>query len=244
WLTIHESIGHPTELDRALGWEANLAGTSFVTPEKLGTLRYGSPLLNIVADRSQEGGLATVKFDDDGVHSSSADFAIIKDGIFSNYQMAMGQAAYIGRERSNGCAYADSPASFPLQRMPNISMQPNPNPTSLEDLFADVKDGIYVVGNGSWSIDQQRYNFQFSGQLFYEIRNGKRGNMLRSVAYQGRTLDFWKSLDGLGDKSTYHLGGTPTCGKGQPGQVAPVSHGAVAARFRQVNVLNVQREDI
>jgi TldD protein len=158
--------------------------------------------------------------------------------------MAMGQAAYIGRERSNGCAYADSPASFPLQRMPNISLQPNPNPTSVEDLMADVKDGIYVVGSGSYSIDQQRHNFQFSGQLFYEIRNGKRGDMLRAVAYQGRTTDFWNALDGLGDKSTYRLGGTFTCGKGQPGQVAPVSHGAVAARFRQINVLNVMREDI
>jgi TldD protein len=244
WLTIHESIGHSTELDRALGWEANFAGTSFVTPEKLGSFRFGSPLLNVVADRSQDGGLATVGFDDDGVRSSGAEFPIIADGVFSNYQMAIGQAAYIGRERSNGCAYGDSPASFPMQRMPNISLQPNPIPTSLDDLFADVKNGIYVVGNGSWSIDQQRYNFQFGGQLFYEIRNGRRGDMLRGVAYQGRTPDFWNALDGLGDRSTYFLGGSPSCGKGQPVQMAPVSHGAVPARFRQINVLNTLREDI
>jgi TldD protein len=242
WLTIHETIGHATELDRALGWEANLAGTSFVTPDKLGKLQYGSPLLNIVADRSQAGGLSTVAFDDDGVPASAAEFPIIANGVFQNYQMAIGQAAAIGREASNGCAFADSPVSFPLQRMPNISLQPNPQPTSLDDLFADVKDGIYVVGNGSWSIDQQRHNFQFSGQVFYEIRNGKRGRMLRGVVYQGRTLDFWNALDGIGDRSTYYLGGSPACGKGQPAQIAPVSHGAVPARFRQVNVLNALRQ--
>jgi len=243
WLTIHESTGHSTELDRALGWEANFAGTSFVTPEKLGTFQFGSPLMTVMADRSQAGGLSTVGFDDDGVRSISAEFAIIKDGVFQNYQMAMGQAAFIGRSQSNGCAYGDSPVSFPIQRMPNISLQPNPMPTSLDDLIAGVEDGIYIVGDGSYSIDQQRYNFQFSGQLFYEIKNGKRGNMLRDVAYQGRTPDFWNAMDGLGDVSTYHLGGTLFCGKGQPQQLAPVSHGAVPARFRQINVLNTERTD-
>jgi TldD protein len=241
WLTIHESIGHPTELDRALGWEANFAGTSFVTPDKLGTFQYGSPLMTVMADRSQAGGLSTVGFDDDGVRSIGAEFPIIKDGIFQNYQMAIGQAALIGRGQSNGCAYGDSPASFPIQRMPNISLQPNPKPTSLDDLFAGVENGIYIVGDSSFSIDQQRYNFQFSGQLFYEIRNGKRGDMLRDVAYQGRTPDFWNAMDGLGDASTYYLGGTQFCGKGQPQQIAPVSHGAVPARFRQINVLNTER---
>ena len=244
WLTIHESVGHATELDRALGWEANYAGTSFVTPNQLGTLKFGSPLMNVTADRSQEGGLATVGYDDDGVRSVGAEFPIIENGVFRNYQMAIGQAALIGRERSNGCAYGDSPTSFPIQRMPNVSLQPNPKPVSLDDLFVDVEDGIYVVGNGSWSIDQQRYNFQFGGQLFYEIKHGKRGDMLRDVAYQGRTPDFWNAMDGLGDKSTYFLGGTFSCAKGQPGQLAPVSHGAVAARFRQVNVLNTERKDI
>jgi TldD protein len=244
WLTIHESIGHTTELDRALGWEANFAGTSFITPDKLGKLQVGSPLMNVMADRTELGGLATVGYDDDGVRTAGAEFAIIRDGIFENYQMAIGQAAMIGRERSNGCAYGASPASFPIQRMPNVSLQPNPKPTSLDDLFAGVDDGIYVVGDGSWSIDQQRYNFQFGGQLFYEIKNGKRGDMLRDVAYQGRTPDFWNAMDGLGDKSTYHLGGTYSCGKGQPAQLAPVSHGAVPARFRGINVLNTERKDI
>jgi TldD protein len=244
WLTIHESVGHATELDRALGWEANYAGTSFVTPNQLGTLKFGSPLMNVTADRSQEGGLATVGYDDDGVRSVGAEFPIIENGVFRNYQTAIGQAALIGQERSNGCAYGDRPTSFPIQRMPNVSLQPNPKPMSLDDLFVDVEDGIYVVGNGSWSIDQQRYNFQFGGQLFYEIKHGKRGDMLRDVAYQGRTPDFWNAMDGLGDKSTYFLGGTFSCAKGQPGQLAPVSHGAVAARFRQVNVLNTERKDI
>jgi TldD protein len=244
WLTIHESIGHSTELDRALGWEANYAGTSFLTTDKLGKLQVGSPLVNIVGDRSQEGGLATIGYDDDGVRSTGAEFPIIKNGVFENYQMALGQAALIGRSHSNGCAYAQNPTSFPIQRMPNVSLQPNPQATSLDDLIAGVENGIYIVGNGSWSIDQQRYNFQFTGQLFYEIKNGKRGEMLRDVAYQGRTPDFWNALDGLGDKSTYFLGGSIFCGKGQPSQLAPVSHGAVPARFRGINVLNTEREDI
>jgi len=158
--------------------------------------------------------------------------------------MAIGQAALIGRARSNGCAYADSPTAFPIQRMPNVSLEPNPQPTSLDDLFAGVDDGIYVVGDGSWSIDQQRYNFQFGGQLFYEIKNGKRGAMLRDVAYQGRTPDFWNAMDGLGDASTRFVGGSFFCGKGQPAQAAAVSHGAVPARFRRINVLNTERRDI
>lgn len=244
WLTIHESVGHPTELDRALGWEANFAGTTFVTPDKLGKLKYGSKLMNIVADRSQEGGLSTVGYDDDGVRSVGAEFPIIKDGIFVNYQMAIGQAQLIGQKTSNGCAFADSWAAFPIQRMPNVSLQPNPQKCSLEDLFADVKRGIYIMGNGSWSIDQQRHNFQFGGQLFYEIKNGKLGGMLRDVAYQGSTVEFWNSMDGIGDQSTYFLGGAPNCGKGQPEQTAPVSHGAVPARFRKVTVLNTARKDL
>ncbi len=238
WLTIHESIGHATELDRALGWEANFAGTSFVTPDKLGKLKYASPLVTVMADRSQAGGLSTVGYDDDGVKTSGAEFPIIKDGVFENYQMAIGQAALIGRKSSNGCAFADSYASFPIQRMPNVSLQPNPRDVRLEELVSEVKDGIYIVGNGSWSIDQQRYNFQFGGQVFHEIKDGKIGAMLRDVAYQGNTIDFWNACDGLCGKSEYYLGGTPVCGKGEPMQGAPVSHGAVPARFRQINVLN------
>ena len=242
WLPLHESVGHPTELDRALGWEANFAGTTFCTPDQLGKLKYGSDLMNVVADRTQEGGLSTVGYDDDGVRS--IEFPIIKDGLFVNYQMAIGQAQLIGLRQSNGCAFAEDWSAFPIQRMPNVSLQPNPQACKLDDLIADVKHGLYIVGNGSWSIDQQRHNFQFGGQLFYEIRHGKLAGMVRDAAYQGSTVAFWNSMDGLGDKSTYFLGGAPNCGKGQPEQSAPVSHGVVPARFRQVTVLNTERKGV
>ena len=244
WLTIHETVGHPTELDRALGYEANFAGTSFCTPDKLDSLQYGSGIVNLFADRSAEGGLSTVMWDDDGVKTQGKEFPIVKDGVFRNFQMALGQAALIGREGgSNGCAYADSFDAFPIQRMPNISLQPGPdNTTNADSLIADVENGIFVEGNGSWSIDQQRYNFQFTGQVFHRIRNGKLDGMFRDVAYQGNSVDFWKACDGLGGESTYELGGAMNCGKGQPQQVAPVSHGAVPARFRQINVLNTAAE--
>ena len=244
WLTIHESVGHPTELDRALGFEANFAGTSFVTPEKLGKLRYGSELVNIVGDRTQKDGLSTVAYDDDGVKTKGAEFHIVRNGKFEDYQMAVGFAQRVGRKRSNGCAFADSWDKFPLQRMPNISLQPGRKRISIEDLASDIKDGVYILGDSSFSIDQQRYNFQFTGQVFYEIKDGKIGQMLRDVAYQGNTVDFWNSCDGLCGREEYFLGGAMNCGKGQPQQVAPVSHGAVPARFRQVNVLNTQRSDI
>jgi TldD protein len=242
WLTIHETVGHSTELDRALGWEANFAGTSFVKPHMLNALRFGSELMTIKADRSQEGGLSSVAFDDDGAPRESAEFEIVSKGVFRNFQMALGQAHFIGAERSNGCAYADDPTAFPIQRMPNISLAANSEPCSLEEMIGGVEKGVYIVGAGSWSIDQQRDNFQFGGQLFYEIKNGRLGEMLRDVAYQGRTIPFWNSLDGLGDASTYELCGTFTCGKAEPMQLAPVSHGAPAARFRGVSVLNTQRE--
>lgn len=244
WLTIHETVGHPTELDRALGYEANFAGTSFCTPDKLDTLQYGSEIVTLIADRSAAGGLSTVMWDDDGVQTLGKEFPIVKDGVFRNFQMALGQAALIGREGgSNGCAYSDSFDAFPIQRMPNISLQPGKDAAvTAESLIADVEDGIYIDGNGSWSIDQQRYNFQFTGQVFHRIRNGKLDGMFRDVAYQGNSVDFWKACDGLGGESTYELGGAFNCGKGQPQQVAPVSHGAVPARFRQINVLNTAQE--
>ena len=242
WLTIHETIGHSTELDRVLGWEANFAGTSFVKPHMLNTLRFGSDLMTIVADRSQPGGLSTIGYDDDGAPAESAEFPIVEKGVFRNFQMALGQAHLIGLPASNGCAYADSPTAFPIQRMPNISLKPNPKKCSLDDLFTGVENGIYVVGAGSWSIDQQRDNFQFGGQLFYEIKNGKRGELLRDVAYQSRTTQFWSALDGLGDGTTYQLDGTFTCGKAEPVQLAPVSHGAAPARFRNIRVLNTSND--
>jgi len=242
WLTIHESVGHPTELDRALGYEANFAGTSFVTTDKLNKLRYGSELVTITGDRTAPGGLATVAYDDDGVRTDGAEFPIIRKGRFENYQMSIGFARTIGRKTSNACAFADSWDKFPLQRMPNISLQPGEKKVSRDELIADVKDGIYILGDGSWSIDHQRYNFQFGGQLFYEIKNGKLGRMLRDVAYQGNTVDFWNACDGLASKEEYFLGGAFNCGKGQPQQLAPVSHGAVPARFRGINVINTHRE--
>lgn len=244
WLTIHESVGHPTELDRALGDEANFAGTSFCTPDKLDKLQYGSPLVTIIGDRTADEGLATVRWDDDGVETTEKEFAIVQDGIFRNFQMALGQASRIGRDGgSNACAYADSYGSFPIQRMPNISLQPGKDDSvTAESLIAGIEDGIYIEGDGSWSIDQQRYNFQFTGQVFHRIRGGKLDGMLRDVAYQGNSVDFWNACDGLGGQGTYVLGGAMNCGKGQPQQVAPVSHGAVPARFRQINVLNTVKE--
>ena len=232
WLTIHETVGHSTELDRALGWEANFAGTSFVKPHMLNNLRFGSELMTIKADRSQEGGLAGIAFDDDGAPRERAEFEIVSKGVLRNFQMALGQAHLIGAERSNGCAYADDPTAFPIQRMPNISLAPNPSPLLARRSDRRRREGIYIVGAGSWSIDQQRDNFQFGGQLFYEIKDGRLGELVRDAAYQGRTIPFWNSLDGLGDASTYRLCGTFTCGKAEPMQLAPVSHGAPAARFR------------
>lgn len=236
WLTIHESIGHATELDRALGFEANYAGTSFATPENLGVLKYGSDAVNIKGDRTQQYGLSTVGWDDDGVAAS--EWEIIADGILVGYQYNREIAAAHGFPRSVGCAYADSWEHAPIQRMPNVSLQPASAPCSADDLISRVDDGIYVVGDNSWSIDMRRLNFQFTGQLFYRIRNGRISGMLKDVAYQGNTVDFWNSCEAVGGPETYVLGGAFNCGKGQPGQVAPVSHGAPVALFRGINVLN------
>lgn len=239
WLTIHESIGHATEYDRALGYEANYAGTSFATPDKCGSLQYGSKYLNVTGDRIAKHGLSTVGYDDEGVKAQRWD--IIKDGILVDYQLNRQMAKERG-VRSNGCAYADAFSHIPIQRMPNVSLQPNKKKTSASDLISGISNGIYILGDKSWSIDMQRYNFQFTGQRFYRITDGKLDGQLNHVAYQGNTLDFWNSMDLTGDKSTYVLGGAFNCGKGQPGQVAPVSHGCPVARFRGVNVLNTKME--
>ena len=240
WLTIHESIGHATELDRALGYEAAYAGTSFATFDKLGNLRYGSPVMHVTGDRTVEHGLASVGFDDEGVAAQSWD--IVRDGVLVGYQLNRAMAARQGLGRSNGCAFADSPAHIPLQRMANVSLQPAPNGTTTEDLMAGVDDGIYVLGDKSWSIDMQRYNFQFTGQRFFRIRNGRLAGQMRDVAYQGMTTEFWGSMEAVGGRSTYVLGGAFNCGKGQPAQVAPVSHGCPSALFRQVRILNTSQE--
>lgn len=242
WLTIHESIGHPTELDRVLGYEANYAGTSFATREKLGKFQYGSKFINIKGDKIQKNGLATCGWDDDGVKTKEWD--IIYDGVLVSYQTVRDNAAVIGLKESQGASYGDNWGDVAFQRMPNVSLQPatGNKKISADDLIADVKDGVYIEGDGSFSIDQQRYNFQFGGQLFYEIKNGKKVGLLRDVAYQSRTPDFWNACDGVGSREHYILGGAYFDGKGEPGQVNAVSHGCPPARFRNVNIINTGRK--
>lgn len=240
WLTIHESIGHATEYDRAIGYEAAYAGTSFATPDKLGAMRYGSPVMNVTADRTVEYGLASIGFDDEGVRAQSWD--LVRDGIFVGYQLDRVFAPRLGVARSNGCAYADSPHHVPIQRMANVSLQPAAEDVSTDDLIARVEDGLYIVGDKSWSIDMQRYNFQFTGQRFFRIRDGRLDGQVRDVAYQATTTDFWGALEAVGGPSTWRLGGAFNCGKAQPGQVAAVSHGCPSALFRGINVLNTREE--
>ena len=250
WLTIHESIGHATELDRALGYEANYAGTSFLAPPErmLGRFKYGPDLMNIQADRSQAGALSTIGYDDDGVRPD--DFLLVKGGMLRDYQTTREQAGWLkwwyDRQgmltRSHGCCYAQGWNNVQFQRMPNVSLMPGERDLSWDDLIAATDRGIAIVGDGSFSIDQQRYNGQFGGQVFYEIKGGKIAGMLKDVAYQIRTPDFWNGMDMIGGKSSYQLGGSFFDGKGQPGQSNSVSHGAVPARFRNVNVINTGRK--
>lgn len=239
WLTIHESVGHPTELDRALGYEANFAGTSFATPDKLGKLRYASEGVTLYADKTTPGGLATVGYDDDGVPTQRWD--IVKDGLFVGYQTTREQAAWIGERESRGTSYAESFASVPFQRMPNLSLAPDPKGGALADIVSATDDGVLVLGQGSWSIDHQRYNFQFGGQLFYEVKHGKATRMVKDVAYQSSSLDFWRSCDMIGGPESWELHGALHDGKGEPGQSNPVSHGCPPARFRGVSILDTGR---
>lgn len=242
WLTIHESVGHPTELDRVLGYEANYAGTSFLTLDKWrsGKFQFGSKHVNVVADKLQPGSLGAVGYDDEGVKCGQWD--IIKDGVLVNYQAIRDQAHIIGLKHSQGCCYAQSWADVQFQRMPNISLQPGKNKLSVDDMIKNVEKGIYIIGDGSFSIDQQRYNFQFGGQTFYEVRNGKITGMLKDVAYQANTQEFWNSCVAVADKSDYRLGGAFNDGKGQPGQSNAVSHGSSTTRFNGVNVINTARK--
>jgi TldD protein len=235
WLTIHESIGHSTELDRALGYEANYAGTSFMTTEKMGKYQVGSDLMNVFGDRTNEGGLATVKYDDDGVLTTK--FPIIEKGVFEHYQTIRDQAHLIGEKESRGCCYADSWSSVPFQRMPNVWLESGPREVTPDILIAGVDDGILIDGEGSFSIDQQRYNFQFGGDAFWEIKGGRKRGMLSRVAYQSKTTDFWHSCDGIAGPAYWQQFGSFFDGKGEPGQINAVSHGCSPSRFRQVNVL-------
>ncbi|MGN6211398.1 TldD/PmbA family protein [Parafilimonas sp.] len=242
WLTIHESVAHPTELDRVLGYEANYAGTSFLTLDKWksGNFQFGSKHVNIVADKLQPGSLGAVGYDDEGVKCGEWD--LIKNGILVNYQAIRDQAHILGLKASQGCCYAQSWADVQFQRMPNVSLKPNADTLSVDDIIKDVKKGIYIIGDGSFSIDQQRYNFQFGGQTFYEIQDGKITGMLKDVAYQANTQEFWNSCVAVADKSDYRLGGAFNDGKGQPSQSNAVSHGSSTSRFNGINVINTARK--
>jgi TldD protein len=250
WLTVHETIAHPTELDRALGFEANYAGTSFVAPPEdvLGKLKFGSDIMNVFGDRDQAGSLGAIGWDDEAVKPTR--FDIVKDGIFVDYQTTREQATMldwyykkIGKPtRSYGCSYAQSWADVQFQRMPNISIAPGKNDYGWEDLISQMDRGIAIIGNGSFSIDQQRYNGQFAGQVFYEVRGGKIVGMLKDVAYQFRTPQFWGSMKVIGGPKSYELGGAFGDAKGQPGQSNSVSHGCTPAIFTQVNIINTGRQ--
>ena len=250
WLTIHESIAHPTELDRIMGFEANYAGTSFVSPpaDFLGKFRYGPEFMNIQGERSTPGTLSATGWDDEGVKPD--EFLIIKGGVVNDLQTTREQAPWLadwyrqqGRPvRSHGNSYAQSWADVQFQRMPNVNLLPDAQKdTTVEELVAGVQDGILIDGDGSFSIDQQRYNAQFGGQVFKEIKNGRITGPLKDVAYQMRTPEFWNSMDAIGGRGTYFIGGSFFDGKGQPSQVNAVNHGSPAARFRRVNVINTGR---
>ena len=242
WLTIHESVAHPTELDRVLGYEANYAGTSFLTLDKWQSknFHFGSKLVNIVADKLQPGSLGAVGYDDEGVKCKQWD--LIKDGVLVSYQAIRDQAHIIGLKESNGCCYAQSWNDVQFQRMPNVSLKPGKEKLSPDDMIKNVEKGIYIIGDGSFSIDQQRYNFQFGGQTFHEIKDGKIVGMLKDVAYQANTQEFWNSCVAIADESDYRLGGAFNDGKGQPSQSNAVSHGSATSRFNGVNVINTARK--
>lgn len=240
WLTIHESVGHPLELDRVLGYEANYAGTSFATLDKREAgFRYGSDKVTLFADKLQPNTLGNVGYDDEGVKTRKWD--LVKDGILVNYQAIRDQVYLLGENDSHGCCYADSWSSVQFQRMANVSLKPGNVPLSVADMIKDVEKGIYIIGDGSFSIDQQRFNAQFGGQLFYEIKNGQITGMLEDVAYQIRTPEFWGACSAICDESDYRFGGSFFDGKGQPGQVSAVSHGSSTARFDGINVISTAR---
>ena len=240
-LTIHESVGHPLELDRVLGYEANYAGTSFATLDKWksGDFKYGSDIVNLVADKTQTGSLGAVGFDDEGVKTKQWD--LVRNGVLTNYQAIRDQVHMINQNESHGCCYAQSWNDVQFQRMPNVSLEPGKEKYSINDMIKDVEKGIYIAGRGSYSIDQQRYNFQFGGTVFYEIKNGEIVGMLDDVAYQSNTQEFWNSCTKICDESDYRMFGSFFDGKGQPSQVSAVSHGSSTSRFNGVNVINTGR---
>jgi len=241
WLTIHESVGHATELDRALGHEVSYAGGTFATPDKLGKLRYGSELMHVTADRTTEHELATAGYDDEGVAAQRWD--VVRGGVLCGYQTDRATAGAAGQPRSTGCAYAESARHLPIARLANVSLRPDPDGPDTDALIAGVTDGIYLAGSDSFSIDMQRRQFQFSAQTCLRIRNGRLAGQLRGVAYQADTLSFWRALRAVGGPQTYGSFGADLCGKGQPVQAAAASHGAPAAVFEGIRVVNTGEED-
>jgi TldD protein len=240
FLTIHENVGHPLELDRVLGYEANYAGTSFATLDKREQgYRFGSDIVNFVADKTRPGSLGAVGYDDEGV--KTREWHLIRDGILVDYQATRDEAHILGHAESHGCSYADSWASVQFQRMANVSLMPGKKPLTVADMVKNVENGLYIHGRGSYSIDQQRYNAQFGGQLFYEIKNGEVTGLVEDAAYQIRTPEFWNACSAICDERDFRLGGSFFDGKGQPSQVSAVSHGSSTARFDGINVINTAR---
>ncbi|MHC5053841.1 MAG: TldD/PmbA family protein [Planctomycetota bacterium] len=234
-LTMHESVGHPTELDRILGWEANMAGRSFVRPEDVGSLEYGSGLVNFTADNVFEGGVGSWFYDDDGVKLRS--FPMVREGVLVNVGMTRETAPLIGREGSNGCCRSDGHGSFPINRIPNLYLEPGADDSvTPEALIADVERGVYIEGMGSFSIDQMRNNFQFGGDMFWMIERGRVTRPLKKVTYHAQTRQFWRSCDGLAGRPHWRSHGIMNCGKGEPMQVMYMTHGASHARFRDIQV--------
>ncbi len=240
FLTIHENVGHPLELDRVLGYEANYAGTSFATLDKRDAgFRWGSDLVTFFADKTQPGSLGAVGYDDEGVKTQRWD--LVRDGVLVDYQATRDEAHILGRNASHGCSYADSWSSVQFQRMANVSLAPGKAPLSVEDMIKDVENGIWIHGRGSYSIDQQRYNAQFGGQLYYQIKDGKIAGMVEDAAYQIRTPEFWNACSAICDQRDFRLGGSFFDGKGQPAQVSAVSHGSSTTRFNGINIINTAR---
>ncbi len=238
WLTIHESVGHPTELDRVYGYEANFAGTSFATTDKLGKLQYAAPCVNFKADRTQQGGRSTLGYDDDGVPAQ--DWYVVKDGLLVDYLTDRETAYRLGRSSSNGCAYADSWSSVPMVRIPNLGLEPGADggnhTATLAEMIADTEDGILIDGIGSFSIDQQRRNFQFGGDAFWKVEKGKIVGMLKNVTYHAMTTEFWNKVNAIGPESEREQVGTDMCGKGEPMQLAQMTHACVPVRVHDIQI--------
>lgn len=233
-LTMHESVGHPTELDRVLGWEADFAGISFATPEKLKNYKYGSEIVNLSGDNTLEEGLATAGYDDDGVPGQK--WQIVKNGILNEYGTTRETAPFIGEKMSRGCNRATYYYDFPINRIPNLYLEPGEKPLTPQELISDTEDGVYIEGQGSFSIDQHRENFQFGGDMFWEIKNGKRVRPLKKIIYKSNNPEFWNSVDAICDKRFWKPFGVVNCGKGQPMQAGRMTHGASLTRFRKIRV--------